>query len=85
MCTTSTHLRVYVGISDRKSLHQYGAGDIVADNESRRGAILLLSFGWKWAGLVGAVCQTITTLVSNRWIRRRFYEAFYASHVLFIM
>ncbi|KAI0723151.1 hypothetical protein C8Q76DRAFT_386444 [Earliella scabrosa] len=50
-----------------------------------RGAILLLSFGWKWAGLVGAVCQTITTLVSNRWIRRRFYEAFYASHVLFII
>ncbi|RPD81263.1 hypothetical protein L226DRAFT_566050 [Lentinus tigrinus ALCF2SS1-7] len=45
----------------------------------------LLDEGWKVAGMVGAVAQTITTIISVKWFRRRFYETFYVSHVILIL
>ncbi|KAI0698525.1 hypothetical protein C8T65DRAFT_660475 [Cerioporus squamosus] len=45
----------------------------------------LINEGYKIAGLVGAVAQTITTLISVKWFRRRFYETFYVSHVVLIL
>ncbi|RDX55459.1 hypothetical protein OH76DRAFT_1524558 [Lentinus brumalis] len=45
----------------------------------------LINEGYKIAGLVGAIAQTITTLISVKWFRRRFYETFYVSHVVLIL
>ncbi|KAI0353507.1 hypothetical protein OH77DRAFT_1552919 [Trametes cingulata] len=45
----------------------------------------LLTDGWKIAGLVGAVAQTLTTLMGIRQFRHRYYEIFYSSHVLLIL
>ncbi|KAL1944169.1 hypothetical protein VTO73DRAFT_3354 [Trametes versicolor] len=41
--------------------------------------------GWKVAGLVGAVAQTITTIFGIKQIRHRYYEVFYSSHVVLIL
>lgn len=45
----------------------------------------LLSAGWKVAGLVGAVAQTITTIFGIKQIRHAYYELFYSSHVVLIL
>ncbi|CDO71349.1 hypothetical protein BN946_scf184908.g107 [Trametes cinnabarina] len=45
----------------------------------------LMDEGWKIAGMVGAVAQTATTLLGIKQFRRRYYEIFYSSHILFII
>ncbi|KAI0353509.1 hypothetical protein OH77DRAFT_1483339, partial [Trametes cingulata] len=45
----------------------------------------LLSEGWEIAGVIGAVAQTITTIMGIKQIRRRYYEIFYSSHVVLII
>ncbi|KAI9066798.1 hypothetical protein FKP32DRAFT_1755684 [Trametes sanguinea] len=45
----------------------------------------LMDEGWKIAGMVGAVAQTVTTILGIKQIRHRYYEIFYSSHVLFII
>ncbi|KAI0650292.1 ferric reductase NAD binding domain-containing protein [Trametes meyenii] len=45
----------------------------------------LLNAGWKVAGLVGAIAQTITTIFGIKQIRHRYYEVFYSTHVLLIL
>ncbi|KAI0353508.1 hypothetical protein OH77DRAFT_1458037 [Trametes cingulata] len=50
-----------------------------------RSPATFLNQGWKIAGLVGAVAQTITTIFGIKSIRRRYYEVFYSSHVVLIL
>ncbi|OJT07995.1 Ferric reductase transmembrane component 4 [Trametes pubescens] len=45
----------------------------------------LLSAGWKVAGLIGGVAQTITTIFGIKQIRHAYYELFYSSHVVLIL
>ncbi|KAI0677101.1 hypothetical protein C8Q78DRAFT_66778 [Trametes maxima] len=53
--------------------------------EYYRSPELLMDEGWKVAGMVGAVAQTVTTLLGIKQIRHRYYEIFYSSHVAFII
>ncbi|EIW61345.1 uncharacterized protein TRAVEDRAFT_162444 [Trametes versicolor FP-101664 SS1] len=53
--------------------------------EYYRSPVKLLSAGWKVAGLVGGVAQTITTIFGIKQIRHAYYELFYSSHVVLIL
>ncbi|KAI0772096.1 hypothetical protein BD413DRAFT_492758 [Trametes elegans] len=53
--------------------------------EYYRSPRLLMNEGWKVAGLVGAIAQTLTSILGIKQIRHRFYEVFYSSHVVLIL
>ncbi|KAI0790100.1 ferric reductase NAD binding domain-containing protein [Abortiporus biennis] len=45
----------------------------------------LFSEGWLIAGWISTISMTVLTFISVQWIRKRFYETFYLSHMILVL
>ena len=40
---------------------------------------------WVWMGTMSAIAQSVVTITSVKWLRKKWYEFFFLCHVIFVL